>query len=150
MCSRAGREPPLSAPPRTSRWKCFLGRTRSTAPRSTGEHSLAQIPGPGLTARAPGIADMRSEKLPAPIRIARDLILAHREADGATFDWFKSYSDIAHILHDVVPDRSSRILMLGCGNSTLSEDVSVLRLASFVLLSSPLVSRCTTTDTSTS
>jgi hypothetical protein len=40
-----------------------------------------------------------------------------------TFDWFKSYADVAHLLHPLLPDKNARILMLGCGNSTLSEDV---------------------------
>ncbi|KAH8986130.1 S-adenosyl-L-methionine-dependent methyltransferase [Lactarius akahatsu] len=46
-----------------------------------------------------------------------------REAEDATFDWFKRYEDVAHLLHQVLPDRTARILMLGCGNSTLSEDM---------------------------
>jgi len=45
-----------------------------------------------------------------------------REAE-TTFDWFKSYKDVAHLLRAVLPDKLVRILMLGCGNSTLSEDV---------------------------
>jgi len=45
-----------------------------------------------------------------------------REAE-TTFDWFKSYKDVAHLLRAVLPDKLERILMLGCGNSTLSEDV---------------------------
>ena len=48
-----------------------------------------------------------------------------REAQ-VTFDWFKSYEDIAHLLRPVLPDQTARILILGCGNSTLSEDVCVL------------------------
>lgn len=57
----------------------------------------------------------------------------HREADGTSFDWFKTYADVAPLLRDVIPDKSARILMLGCGNSTLSQDVCV-PFASFVLL----------------
>lgn len=52
------------------------------------------------------------------------LIDIAREADG-TFDWFKSYNDVAHIFREAVPDKSSRILMLGCGNSKLSEEVRI-------------------------
>jgi EEF1A lysine methyltransferase 4 len=47
-----------------------------------------------------------------------------REAQG-TFDWFKSYEDVAHLLRPLLPDKTARILILGCGNSTLSEDVCV-------------------------
>lgn len=45
------------------------------------------------------------------------------EAEDTDFDWFRKYSDIQHIFHELVPDRKSRILMLGCGNSTLSKDM---------------------------
>ncbi|KAI5124280.1 hypothetical protein M0805_005127 [Coniferiporia weirii] len=46
-----------------------------------------------------------------------------KESDGSTFDWFKKYEDIAYILEQTIPDKSSKILMLGCGNSTLSEEM---------------------------
>ncbi|KAJ9474339.1 Methyltransf_11 domain-containing protein [Pseudozyma hubeiensis] len=36
------------------------------------------------------------------------------------FDWFKTYDDLKPIFDELIPSRSSRILMLGCGNSTLS------------------------------
>jgi len=45
------------------------------------------------------------------------------EGHNESFDWFKSYSDLAELLHALIPNKSSRILMLGCGNSTLSEDM---------------------------
>ncbi|KAI0730707.1 S-adenosyl-L-methionine-dependent methyltransferase [Earliella scabrosa] len=46
-----------------------------------------------------------------------------QESEDTSFDWFKSYSDIADIIREIIPDKSSRILMLGCGNSTLSRDM---------------------------
>ncbi|OSX64441.1 hypothetical protein POSPLADRAFT_1045484 [Postia placenta MAD-698-R-SB12] len=46
-----------------------------------------------------------------------------KEPSGASFDWFKSYADVADIIRELIPDKASRILMLGCGNSTLSEDM---------------------------
>ncbi|KAI8996436.1 S-adenosyl-L-methionine-dependent methyltransferase [Trametes punicea] len=46
-----------------------------------------------------------------------------QESEDSSFDWFKSYSDIAEIIRELIPDKSSRILMLGCGNSTLSQDM---------------------------
>lgn len=36
------------------------------------------------------------------------------------FDWFKNYDDLKDLLDELIPSRTSRILMLGCGNSTLS------------------------------
>lgn len=47
-----------------------------------------------------------------------------RESDVKSFDWFKKYSDIADLLRELIPDKTSKFLMLGCGNSTLSEDVN--------------------------
>ncbi|KAL5536865.1 hypothetical protein ACEPAF_688 [Sanghuangporus sanghuang] len=46
-----------------------------------------------------------------------------KEANGTTFDWFKSYSDISHIVREAIPDKASKILILGCGNSKLSEEM---------------------------
>jgi SAM-dependent methyltransferase len=46
-----------------------------------------------------------------------------RDALGQCFDWFKSYKDIAHLISAEIPDKSARILMLGCGNSSLSEEM---------------------------
>ncbi|KAF9069792.1 S-adenosyl-L-methionine-dependent methyltransferase [Rhodocollybia butyracea] len=46
-----------------------------------------------------------------------------QEADDASFDWFKSYSEVAEILGSIIPEKSCKILMLGCGNSKLSEDM---------------------------
>ncbi|KAG5647516.1 hypothetical protein DXG03_009453 [Asterophora parasitica] len=45
------------------------------------------------------------------------------EAEDAHFDWFKSYADLAPFIRDLIPDKAARILMLGCGNSKLSEDM---------------------------
>ncbi|KDR80619.1 hypothetical protein GALMADRAFT_222214 [Galerina marginata CBS 339.88] len=45
------------------------------------------------------------------------------EEDKESFDWFKSYADLADLIHELIPNKSSRIIMLGCGNSRLSEDM---------------------------
>ncbi|KAI5985932.1 hypothetical protein EDD15DRAFT_2582185 [Pisolithus albus] len=47
---------------------------------------------------------------------------SHETSDD-TFDWFKSYVDLADDIRTLIPDKSARILMLGCGNSRFSEDV---------------------------
>jgi len=49
-----------------------------------------------------------------------------QEADDASFDWFKSYADLKDLIREFIPDKCSKVLMLGCGNSKLSEDVSIL------------------------
>jgi len=59
-----------------------------------------------------------------------DLRPGRREAQ-VTFDWFKSYEDVAHLLRPLIPDKTARILILGCGNSTLSEDVCVLATTAY-------------------
>ena len=40
-----------------------------------------------------------------------------------SFDWFKKYDDLKAILAKHISDKSASIIMLGCGNSTLSEDM---------------------------
>ncbi|KAI0954545.1 hypothetical protein AcW1_006406 [Taiwanofungus camphoratus] len=46
-----------------------------------------------------------------------------QESDDASFDWFKSYADVADIMRELIPNKDARILMLGCGNSKLSEEM---------------------------
>jgi hypothetical protein len=48
-----------------------------------------------------------------------------REAEDASFDWFKTYADVANDIRKLIPDKAARILMLGCGNSKFSEDVGL-------------------------
>ena len=100
---------------------------RSTARRTTGEarenadseHAPTEPPGTSdtpstrSTARIPRL--LRANRLPDP-----------REPEDSSFDWFKTYDDVADIVRELIPDKSSRILMLGCGNSTLSKDVSAI------------------------
>ncbi|KIM63345.1 hypothetical protein SCLCIDRAFT_117553 [Scleroderma citrinum Foug A] len=45
------------------------------------------------------------------------------DTPDSAFDWFKSYSDLADDIRALIPDKSMRILMLGCGNSKFSEDM---------------------------
>ncbi|KAI9228063.1 MAG: S-adenosyl-L-methionine-dependent methyltransferase [Piptocephalis tieghemiana] len=46
-----------------------------------------------------------------------------KQSGGETFDWFKNYAELKPLLRQYIPHKKSRILMLGCGNSTLSEDM---------------------------
>ncbi|OCH91499.1 S-adenosyl-L-methionine-dependent methyltransferase [Obba rivulosa] len=46
-----------------------------------------------------------------------------QESDDSSFDWFKSYGEVADMIRELIPNKSARILMLGCGNSKLSEDM---------------------------
>ncbi|KAF9580504.1 hypothetical protein BGW38_002833, partial [Lunasporangiospora selenospora] len=40
-----------------------------------------------------------------------------------SFDWFKTYEDLKPLFGEHIPSKDARILMLGCGNSTLSADM---------------------------
>ncbi|ETS65326.1 hypothetical protein PaG_00055 [Moesziomyces aphidis] len=59
------------------------------------------------------------------------------------FDWFKKYDDLKELFDEVMPERSSRILMLGCGNSTLSPSMHTAGYTSIVNIdySSTLITR---------
>ncbi|KAG0222933.1 hypothetical protein BGW41_005788 [Actinomortierella wolfii] len=46
-----------------------------------------------------------------------------RYTQEESFDWFKTYADLQPFITRQIPDKNARILMLGCGNSTLSEDM---------------------------
>ncbi|KAK0552494.1 hypothetical protein OC846_002898, partial [Tilletia horrida] len=41
-----------------------------------------------------------------------------------TFEWFKGYAEIKNVLDELISDKNARILMLGCGNSGLSADMT--------------------------
>lgn len=70
------------------------------------------------------------------------------ESDDGSFDWFKSYAEIAPLIRELVPDKASRVLMLGCGNSKLSEEVCSPLLGDLVVQS--CLGRCGMMDTRTS
>ncbi|BGP19885.1 hypothetical protein JCM10213_008641 [Rhodosporidiobolus nylandii] len=46
-----------------------------------------------------------------------------KEDEGNTFEWFKSYADVKKLVNRFVPDKEAKIVMLGCGNSALSQDM---------------------------
>ncbi|KAJ8694927.1 hypothetical protein PTI98_007561 [Pleurotus ostreatus] len=77
--------------------------------RSTGRKSI-------------GIRDIASNHSSAPsVWIQNNP--STREDEDSSFDWFKSYGEISSTIHDIIPDRAARILMLGCGNSKLTEQM---------------------------
>ena len=39
------------------------------------------------------------------------------------FDWLEDYSSLKPLLKDLLPDKSAKILIIGCGNAPLSEDM---------------------------
>ena len=73
--------------------------------------------------QGPAVYPVRASA-PSTFRITETMV-THRESEDSSFDWFKSYADVADIIRELIPEKSSKILMLGCGNSTLSQDVSV-------------------------
>ncbi|KAK9449995.1 S-adenosyl-L-methionine-dependent methyltransferase [Limtongia smithiae] len=47
-----------------------------------------------------------------------------KDEEATTFDWFKTFCDLEPFLRaHIVPWQDCKILMLGCGNSTLSQDL---------------------------
>ncbi|KAJ2899421.1 hypothetical protein IWW38_000995 [Coemansia aciculifera] len=47
----------------------------------------------------------------------------YRQEESSTFDWFKTYKQLEPLLSKHIGSKNARILMLGCGNSTLSGDM---------------------------
>lgn len=45
------------------------------------------------------------------------------EQPDEDFDWFKTYKELKPIFDELIGDRNKRVLMLGCGNSTLTADM---------------------------
>ncbi|SJX64996.1 related to SEE1-probable lysine methyltransferase [Sporisorium reilianum f. sp. reilianum] len=60
------------------------------------------------------------------------------------FDWFKNYDDLKELFDELIP-RSARILMLGCGNSTLSPQMYAAGYTNIVNIdySTTLIARLT-------
>ncbi|KAI8061153.1 S-adenosyl-L-methionine-dependent methyltransferase [Gongronella butleri] len=46
-----------------------------------------------------------------------------QEDVSTTFDWFKTYDDLKPLLNEHIKNKDASILILGCGNSTLGEDM---------------------------
>lgn len=47
----------------------------------------------------------------------------YSDNEGAMFDWLEDYSSLKPLLKDLLPDKSAKILIIGCGNAPLSEDM---------------------------
>jgi len=49
----------------------------------------------------------------------------YRERDHQIqlYDWFQRYEAIRPLVHEAITDRNARIVVLGCGNSELSEQL---------------------------
>src|ERR1700755_2263853 len=60
-----------------------------------------------------GIRDTHSESSKEVQNLIPGLRPGRREAQ-VTFDWFKSYEDVADLLRPLLPDKTARILVLGC------------------------------------
>jgi DNA polymerase III delta prime subunit len=57
------------------------------------------------------------------VRDFQSIDLTHdREAD-TTFDWFKDFGPLKDIFTRFIPDSTASIVMLGCGNALLSEQM---------------------------
>ncbi|TNV82203.1 hypothetical protein FGO68_gene3607 [Halteria grandinella] len=47
----------------------------------------------------------------------------YSENEGSMFDWLEDYQSLKPLLSSLIPSKSSRILIIGCGNAPLSEDL---------------------------
>lgn len=47
----------------------------------------------------------------------------YSENEGSMFDWLEDYQSLKPLLSDLIPSKSARILIIGCGNAPLSEDL---------------------------
>ena len=46
----------------------------------------------------------------------------YQENEGQMYDWLEGYASLKHLFQNKI-DRNSRILILGCGNSKLGEEI---------------------------
>ena len=42
-----------------------------------------------------------------------------------THEWLVSYSDVAALVEEAIPDKTSNVLLVGCGNSDLGPSMQV-------------------------
>jgi 2-polyprenyl-3-methyl-5-hydroxy-6-metoxy-1,4-benzoquinol methylase len=47
----------------------------------------------------------------------------YREHAGTVFDWLEDFQTLRPIFTDHLPDKTVKIIMIGCGNAPLSEDM---------------------------
>jgi len=47
----------------------------------------------------------------------------YTDNEGTIFDWLEDYVSLRPLLHELIPNKQSRILIIGCGNAPLSEDM---------------------------
>lgn len=47
----------------------------------------------------------------------------YSDNEGSMFDWLEDYYSMRPLLQELVPNKESRILIVGCGNAPLSEDM---------------------------
>lgn len=47
----------------------------------------------------------------------------YAENRGTMFDWLEDYHSLKPLLTSIIPDLTARILIIGCGNAPLSEDM---------------------------
>lgn len=47
----------------------------------------------------------------------------YAENAGTMFDWLEDYNSLKSLFQTLIPSKESRILVIGCGNAPLSEDL---------------------------
>ncbi|EFA80511.1 hypothetical protein PPL_07347 [Heterostelium album PN500] len=69
---------------------------------------------------------MSSKDVPKDVRVYRTHEYweeRYQKESDTTYDWLKTYKDLQPYFSKVIPDKNMSILMLGCGNSTLGDDM---------------------------
>lgn len=47
----------------------------------------------------------------------------YSENAGSMFDWLEDYHSLSPLLKELIPDKEAKILIIGCGNAPLSEEM---------------------------
>ncbi len=49
----------------------------------------------------------------------------YKDNENTTFDWLEDYASLKPLFSDLIPNKNARILVIGCGNAPLSEDMYI-------------------------
>ena len=72
-----------------------------------------------------------SKKEQGNAKYARKEYWDERYEDEVEYDWLGDYLTVKSLILEYIPNQSDRILMLGCGNSSLSKQVRLLSILRF-------------------
>ena len=47
----------------------------------------------------------------------------YSDNEGTIFDWLEDYSSLKPLFEELIPHKRARMLVIGCGNAPMSEDM---------------------------